>query len=114
MLALVQASGLIGSHSSFESSFGQFLFEQILQLGLRIGVATAARMPWRPLIAADKNVLLKLGHEETVQDFKHWGDQWSTRWRVGANRGAGAGGRKSFLKASPAAGAESRASPFAG
>src|SRR5580658_3931328 len=34
-------------------------------------------MPWRPLIAADENVLLKLGHEETVQDFRQRGDRSS-------------------------------------
>ncbi len=70
MFALVQAARLIGSHFTFESSFRQLLLEELLEFRLGIGIAAAAGMSGRALIAADEDVFFKLGHGETVQDFE--------------------------------------------
>jgi hypothetical protein len=43
------------------------LFKQFLQRGLSFRIATWARTSRRPLVAADKNVLLELGHETNLQ-----------------------------------------------
>src|SRR5690348_7551410 len=46
MLALVQASGLIGAHPPFKPEFSKLLLEQPLQFGLAGRIATSPRMPW--------------------------------------------------------------------
>lgn len=63
MFALVEASGLIGADFTFEPALGELLLEEFLQLGLRLGIAAAARMAGRPLVAADKDMLFEFRHE---------------------------------------------------
>jgi hypothetical protein len=48
----------------------EFLFEDKLQLGLRLRIAATTRVSGIALIAADKQVLLELGHEFNLQDFQ--------------------------------------------
>jgi len=69
VLALVEASGHVGAHALFESAESEFLLEEILKLGLASGIAAAARMAGLALIAANEQVLFKLGHDFNVQDF---------------------------------------------
>ena len=66
VLALVEASGLIGAHSSFESAFGEFLLEQLLQPGFGGGIATSSGMACRALVSADKDVFFELWHESNA------------------------------------------------
>jgi len=68
MLALVEASRLIGAHSAFQPTLGKFHFEQLLQLGLSRGIATSARMPWRTLVPANENMALEFRHSNIVQE----------------------------------------------
>ena len=66
VLALVEASSLVGTNFSFQSVRRQFLLEGQLQLRMARGVATASRMPRRALISADKDVPLKLRHSPNL------------------------------------------------
>ena len=69
MFTLVKAAGVVGTNFPFESFFSELLLEEDLQLFLRSGIAAAARMAGRTLVSAHENVLLKLGHGNTVMDF---------------------------------------------
>jgi hypothetical protein len=69
MLALVQTAGLVGAHLSLEAPLRQLLLEKALQLRLSFGIAASSGMAGFPLVAADKDVPLKLGHENNVADF---------------------------------------------
>lgn len=69
VLALIETTRHIGAHTFFESTQRELLLEEILQLGLSLGIATTARMSGLPLIAADKKVLLELRHLLNLQDF---------------------------------------------
>jgi hypothetical protein len=69
MFALIQAPGLVGSHTALQSPLFELLFEELLQRGFAFGIAASARMSGRPLIAAEKNVLLELRHGDTLAAF---------------------------------------------
>ena len=69
VLALVETTGLVGPDLPFQPSLGQLLFESLLQLRAGLGIAATTGMACRPLVATNKDVFLKLGHEETVPDF---------------------------------------------
>lgn len=62
MLALIEAARLVGTHLAFEAALRELLLKQLLQLRLAFGIATTSRISRRPLVAAYKNVLLKLWH----------------------------------------------------
>jgi hypothetical protein len=62
VLALIEASGLVGADTALESAFGEFLFEELLQSGFSCGVAASAGIRRRALISADEDVLLKFRH----------------------------------------------------
>src|SRR5215475_3007385 len=47
VLALIEASGMIGPHLAFQATFGKFLFERLLEFGLAGRVAASTRMPGR-------------------------------------------------------------------
>lgn len=68
MLALVKAAGLIGAHSSLQAALLQLFFEELLQPGFARGIATAARMTFRPPVAAYENVPFEFGHGNNVQE----------------------------------------------
>ena len=69
VLALVQASGFVGSHLSFEAALGQFSLEDSLELGLPGRIAAAPRMPRHTLVRAHKDVPLKIRHKSNLQDL---------------------------------------------
>lgn len=69
VLALIEATGHIGTHPLFESSQRELLLEEELQAGLARRIAAAARMSGFPLIAADEKVLLELGHGTQFTGF---------------------------------------------
>jgi hypothetical protein len=69
VFALVEAARLVGPDFAFQSTLGQLLLEQFLESSVARRIATAAGMPLRPLVSANENVLLKLGHEKNVQDL---------------------------------------------
>jgi hypothetical protein len=63
MLALVEAAGLVGSHSAFEAALRQLLLEQLLQAGLGGGIAASTRMACGALVSTDENVLFEFRHQ---------------------------------------------------
>jgi hypothetical protein len=85
MLALIEAAGHIRTHPFLESTQSEFLFEQVLQLGLAPGVAAPARMSGFALIAADEQMLLELGHNPNLQDFRGRRERGAgSAWRLSA------------------------------
>lgn len=66
MLALIQTTGLIGAHSSLQSTLGELLLEELLQFGLACGITASTRMSRRTHISAHKNMALKLRHGNIV------------------------------------------------
>jgi len=68
VFALVQAPGLVSSDAPLQSALFQLLLKQFLQFGCALGIAAAARVSRRPLVPTNKDVPLKPGHEENVQD----------------------------------------------
>src|SRR5581483_11437015 len=62
VLALIEASGLIGSHATAQSVFHQLAFEHFLQVRAAIRRAASAGMARGPLIAANEDVMGELGH----------------------------------------------------
>jgi hypothetical protein len=68
MFALVQASGLIRSHSSFQSALRQLLLEHFLQFGVSRRITASPRMSRWALVPTDENMLLELWHQNNVQD----------------------------------------------
>jgi hypothetical protein len=67
VLALIEAPGLIRSDAVLESKHSQLLLESELQLLLGCGIAAAARMALRSLVAADKDMSFKLRHKFNLQ-----------------------------------------------
>src|SRR6185437_11824347 len=65
MLALVKAPGLVSPYSPFQTSPGHAGFEELMQLAFSAGIARTFRMPFRPLIGADEDVFVELGHLDT-------------------------------------------------
>jgi len=65
VFALVETTGFVGTHLGPESALSQLSLKNALQFGTSGGVATAARMSFGALIAADEDVLYELGHERT-------------------------------------------------
>ena len=57
MLALVEASALVGADSVFQSAEGQLCLESPLKFGCRCRIAAATGMSLGTLIAAYKDVL---------------------------------------------------------
>jgi hypothetical protein len=66
VLALIEASGLIGSHFSLETQFGKLLFESLLQFCLAAWIATSPRMSRWSHVPANKNVALEFRHTSTL------------------------------------------------
>lgn len=64
VFALIEAARLVGAHTALESTFRQFLLEQLLQPGLAGRITASSRIPRRPLVAAYENMFLELGHED--------------------------------------------------
>jgi len=66
VFALIEATGLVGSDSALQSVAGQLLLEPFLQTGLGGRIAAAAGMACRPLVSADKDMVLEFGHQAKV------------------------------------------------
>lgn len=62
VLALIQASGLVGADAAFESALGQLLLEEFLQLGFGRGIAASARIACRALVPANEDVMFEFRH----------------------------------------------------
>lgn len=69
VFALIETPRHIGAHTFFESTQCELLLEEILQLRLPLGIAATARMSGLALIAADKEMLLELGHKFQCTGF---------------------------------------------
>jgi hypothetical protein len=69
VLALVEASGLIGSDASVQAMGSQFLLEQFLQASFRQRIAASARMPCRSLVSANKDMFLESRHQLSSESF---------------------------------------------
>ena len=59
VLALIEASRLVGSDSGVEPPSGQLLLETELKIGQPIGIAAAPRVFGRPPISADENMMFE-------------------------------------------------------
>jgi len=75
VLALVKAAGLVRAHFPLQATLGQFLLKKLLEAGCSAGITAAAGMSHWPLIAADKDVFLKLRHPDNVQDLELLGGE---------------------------------------
>jgi len=62
VFALIQATGLVGTDSAFQSSRGKFLLEKFLKACLGRRITATPGMALRPLVSANKNVVLEFGH----------------------------------------------------
>ena len=62
VFALIEAAGLVGSHSALQAALRQLLLEQLLQLGLGGGIAAASGMACWALVSA---------HEDMFVEFRH-------------------------------------------
>ena len=62
VLALVETAGFIGANFVLQATLGQLLLKFPLQFCLTLGIAAATRTIRRPLVAADKDVLLEFRH----------------------------------------------------
>jgi hypothetical protein len=67
VLALIEATGLIGAHFALKAAFREFLLEQLLQLRLAAGIAASPRASRRALVAAHENVFFEFRHEYGVE-----------------------------------------------
>jgi hypothetical protein len=68
VLALVQTAGFIGPYPVFQPALGKFLFEDPLQLAGPTWITAGSGTTFWPLVDADENVLLELGHEHNLTD----------------------------------------------
>ncbi len=66
VLALIEASGLVGTDGPLNSPLGKFLLKEFLEARLSFRIAAAARVLGRALVAADEDMLFELGHAVTV------------------------------------------------
>src|SRR5579863_6884446 len=62
VLALIEASRLVGADPALQTALGQLLLEEFLQAGFGGGIAAAARMACGALVSADEDVLFEFGH----------------------------------------------------
>jgi len=62
MLALVEASGLVGAHGGLDACDGEKALEFAMQIGSARRIATAAWMAGGALIAAYKNMFCEFRH----------------------------------------------------
>lgn len=62
VLALVEASGLIGAHAAFQPMLGEFLLEDLLQPRFRSRIAASPRMARGALVSANEDMSFELGH----------------------------------------------------
>ena len=69
VLALVEATCFIRSHLVLQPTLRQLLLKNPLQLALAAWIAGTTWMSFRPLVDADKNVLLELRHTNNLTDF---------------------------------------------
>lgn len=69
VFTLIEAARHIGAHAFLESAQRKFLFEEELQLGLTGRITAAALVPGLPLVAADEQMLFKLGHALNFTGF---------------------------------------------
>ena len=65
MLALVEASGLVGAHCPFHSPLCQLDLEDALQFSCAGGITAAARVIGRPLVATNEDMLYEFRHALT-------------------------------------------------
>jgi len=70
VLTLVEAASLIGAHLTLESGFSQLSLKQFVQGCSDSRIAAPPWMVQRPLVAANKDVLLKARHDDNVQDSR--------------------------------------------
>jgi hypothetical protein len=64
VLALVEATGLIGAYSALQPAFGKLLLEEFLQPSFRSWIAASSRVARRTLVSADKDMLFEFGHQD--------------------------------------------------
>jgi hypothetical protein len=69
VLALIKASGFVGSNGRLQPALPKFLLEEFLQSRLGLGIAAATRVPIRALIGTDKNVMRESGHLRTLNQI---------------------------------------------
>ena len=62
MIALIEASSLVGPHRALEAALRQFDFEHTLEITLAGRIAAPARVRSRPLVATDEDMFLELCH----------------------------------------------------
>jgi hypothetical protein len=62
VLALIEASGLVGADAAFQSTLGEFLLEKFLEPGFGGGIATSAGMACGALVSADEDVFFEFRH----------------------------------------------------
>jgi hypothetical protein len=67
VLALVEASGLVGADGVTNAVLGQDFLELLLEFAVSVGVAAATGMVFGALVGADKDVLSKLRHISRLQ-----------------------------------------------
>ncbi len=67
VLALVEASSLIGAYFAFQSMLGEFLLEQFLKTGFGSWIATPSGMACGALIPAYEDMFFEFWHQAT-----HW------------------------------------------
>jgi len=67
VLALVEASGFVGTDGAFQAKLGEAAFECFLEFTFAGGIATAARSFLVTLIAADENMLLEFRHGDSLK-----------------------------------------------
>ena len=70
MLTLVEAARFVGPDLVLQTALRQLLLKNPLQLTLAARVAATARMSFRTLVDANKDMLLELRHTNTVADFE--------------------------------------------
>lgn len=62
VFALIEAPGLVGANASLQTTGGEFLLKEFLQVCVGLRIAASARMACWALIAADEDVVLELWH----------------------------------------------------
>jgi hypothetical protein len=62
VLALVEASRLVGAYGSADTSDGEKALELLVESSGAGRIATATRVSYRSLVAADEDVFVELGH----------------------------------------------------
>ncbi|MBO0724074.1 MAG: hypothetical protein J2P52_00615 [Blastocatellia bacterium] len=66
---MVKTSGFVGSYGFFQSTARKLLFEGQLQAAQTFRITASTRIAGRPLIGADKYMMLKFWHNNLSSKF---------------------------------------------